>query len=138
MAARGDDKNLYAFKMTYSLLDLSTVIINMFCTSFRNFPLSLLSVAASNGDPLLGPCHPPPHSPPPPPPALGDSENPQRRMQGRGVRDTRPREPRGWVLYRHGRPEGDCERTGCRMARASTRGLSLTGGCRPHRRSPHA
>lgn len=54
MAARGDDKNGYALKMTYSLLDWSAVVINMFCTSFRNFPLSLLSAAASGGCPSLG------------------------------------------------------------------------------------
>lgn len=30
MAVRGDDKNLYAFKMTYFLLDSSTIIINIY------------------------------------------------------------------------------------------------------------
>ena len=30
MAVRADDKNLYVFKMTFFLLDLSTVIINIF------------------------------------------------------------------------------------------------------------
>lgn len=52
--SRGDDNNLCAFKMTYFLLDLSTIIINIFFTSFRNFPPLLLSVAASNWCPSLG------------------------------------------------------------------------------------
>lgn len=54
MAARGDDNNLCAFKMTYFFLDLSTIMINIFFTSFRNFPPLLLSVAASNWCPSLG------------------------------------------------------------------------------------
>lgn len=44
MAAGGEDKNLYAFPMTYFLLDSSSIIINISCASFRNFPLVALTI----------------------------------------------------------------------------------------------
>lgn len=102
MAVRGDDKNLFAFKMTYFLLDLSTLIINISFASFRNLPRPLLSMAVSNGGFSPGSWPPsPPRSPPPCPhllqPVLGGSENPRRRMKESGGLNTRPHKAHEYV-----------------------------------------
>lgn len=75
MAARGDDNNLCAFKVTYFLLDLSTIIINIFFHFIQEFPLSAIIcgcvklMSLSRILAILPHAHPPPLQP-----ALGDFE----------------------------------------------------------------
>lgn len=76
-AVRGDDKNVYAFKMTYFLLDLSTIIINIFSLHSGILPICYYLWLHQTD-----PCYPPTHSSTTSPTSLGDYENPQWRIKG--------------------------------------------------------
>lgn len=89
MAVGGDDKNLYASKMTYFLPDLRTIIINIFSLHSGISPICYY-LWLRQMDASLSPGSLPP-SPLSLQPVLGGLENPRWRGKGSRGLDARPR-----------------------------------------------